>query len=507
MGRFSKGLAKLKEVAEEVAEELDQQQAAAGDSSQAATQDDEVVIPSDIRMFSGCQDHQTSSDVSNTKNFKLRPALGPSGAGGACTNSFLLAQQEVPDQSYSELLQHMRTILKKKGYKQIPELSTSRCVNLKEEFSAEHPNGNGKKKALLIGINYVGTEGELHGCVNDVAKMKKYLKEQGYKNFLELTDDTRKKPTRKNIIEGIQWLTAGAKSGDSLFLHYSGHGGQVEDLNGDEEDGYDSTLIPIDYKTAGQIIDDDLYAMIAGTLPKGVHVTAIMDCCHSGSILDLPYTIRMDGESLRKIQAGEDVVSTYNPSFTMAVATVVGKKIWEKLGFSPDAWEQDFNEDEGGYSSEEDKKKKKKKKKYESEEDDYYSSEEDKKKKKKKKKKYSSEEESEDYYSSEEEKKKKKKDMKTKKKYSSDEDDDYSSDEDYKKKKKKDKKKKKYSSDEDDYSSDEDYKKKKKKDKKKKKKYSSEESCSEDYSSEEEKKKKKKDKKKKKKKYSDSDSD
>jgi len=62
-------------------------------------------------------------------------------------------------------------------------------------------------------------------------------------------------------------------------------------LSGQEVDGQDETIIPIDYEKAGQIVDDDLHEILVAGLPKGVRLTAIMDCCHSGSVFDLPYTV------------------------------------------------------------------------------------------------------------------------------------------------------------------------------------------------------------------------
>lgn len=76
----------------------------------------------------------------------------------------------------------------------------------------------------------------------------------------------------------------------------TGHGGKLRDDNGDEKDGYDETLVPLDYATAGQIRDDDLYKLLVAGLRQGVFATFIMDCCHSGSVLDLPYTFVADGE-------------------------------------------------------------------------------------------------------------------------------------------------------------------------------------------------------------------
>lgn len=66
----------------------------------------------------------------------------------------------------------------------------------------------------------------------------------------------------------------------SLFFHFSGHGGSVRDLNGDEADGMDETILPIDHDRAGQIIDDEIHDVMVRPLQKGVRLTAIFDSCH-----------------------------------------------------------------------------------------------------------------------------------------------------------------------------------------------------------------------------------
>ena len=57
---------------------------------------------------------------------------------------------------------------------------------------------------------------------------------------------------------------------DSLFLHYSGHGSQVRDRSGDEDDNQDEVIMPVDFESAGVISDDVLKALISKKLPKGV---------------------------------------------------------------------------------------------------------------------------------------------------------------------------------------------------------------------------------------------
>ncbi|KAK9720066.1 hypothetical protein K7432_004391 [Basidiobolus ranarum] len=163
-------------------------------------------------------------------------------------------------------------------------------------------NCRGRKKALFIGINYFGTSSELRGCINDVHNVKDFLfnrfgfSEQG---SIILTDDQKdpsKIPTRQNIIQGFRWLVEGASMGDSLFLHFSGHGGSIEDEDGDEVDGFDETIYPVDHERAGVIVDDEIHAICVKNLPAGVRLTAVFDCCHSGTVMDLPFTYKCDGE-------------------------------------------------------------------------------------------------------------------------------------------------------------------------------------------------------------------
>ncbi|GJN88093.1 hypothetical protein Rhopal_001049-T1 [Rhodotorula paludigena] len=161
----------------------------------------------------------------------------------------------------------------------------------------------GKRKALCIGINYTGTSAQLNGCHNDARNLSKFLCERyGYREedivMLMDTPDARgmSLPTRDNIIRAMQWLVQGAQPNDSLFFHFSGHGGQQRATEGDEEDGNDETIYPLDHKTAGIIVDNDMNRILVQPLPRGCRLTAIFDCCHSGSALDLPYMYSTQGK-------------------------------------------------------------------------------------------------------------------------------------------------------------------------------------------------------------------
>jgi len=156
------------------------------------------------------------------------------------------------------------------------------------------------KKALIIGINYIGTSNELHGCINDAMNMKNFLKtEYGFVDkdiffMSDVSEDPKKVPTKKNMIAAIKALVLGVKEGDVAYFSYSGHGSNVLDTSGDERDGKDETLVPLDLDL---IIDDDLRKMLVDPLPKGVKLTCIFDCCHSGTGLDLRYNYQFVGST------------------------------------------------------------------------------------------------------------------------------------------------------------------------------------------------------------------
>ncbi|XP_071934345.1 metacaspase-1 isoform X2 [Coffea arabica] len=162
------------------------------------------------------------------------------------------------------------------------------------------PRVHGRKKAVICGISYRNTRQELRGCIND-AKCMKFLLINRFKfpsdSILMLTEeetDPYRIPTKHNIRMAMYWLVQGCQPGDSLVFHYSGHGSQQRNYNGDEVDGYDETLCPLDFETQGMIVDDEINATIVRPLPRGAKLHAIIDACHSGTVLDLPFLCRMD---------------------------------------------------------------------------------------------------------------------------------------------------------------------------------------------------------------------
>jgi len=165
------------------------------------------------------------------------------------------------------------------------------------------------KKALLVGINYPGTDHALRGCVNDVMMVSEALtREFGFqaKEKRMLTDESA---TTANILERLDWLVEGAQPGDFLHFHYSGHGSQMIDSKydtDDEPDGLDEILCPVDLNWRDKVITDDHLKAIFDRVPKGVHLTVVLDCCHSGTGLDHAENYRPLGIATKAREFGPD---------------------------------------------------------------------------------------------------------------------------------------------------------------------------------------------------------
>lgn len=140
--------------------------------------------------------------------------------------------------------------------------------------------------ALTTGLNavspahYGGWSGELTACEADAKDMAEIATSKGFDVKTLLT----KEATRKNVIDGITKAANTLTSGDIFMLSYSGHGGQLPDLNSDEDDAQDETWCLYD----GELVDDEIYALL-GKFAQGVRILVFSDSCHSGTVTKLPY--------------------------------------------------------------------------------------------------------------------------------------------------------------------------------------------------------------------------
>lgn len=150
------------------------------------------------------------------------------------------------------------------------------------------------KRALIIGISqYPHTTtlswGDIHGT-NDADLIAPTLKAQGYKTTIV----KGKAATAKTIRQKLSQLTSVCKKGDWVYIHFSGHGQPFEDLDGDEEDGWDESIVPYDapiayqkgrYEGSKHIIDDELhtyFSKIQKAIGSNGLLCVVIDACHSG---------------------------------------------------------------------------------------------------------------------------------------------------------------------------------------------------------------------------------
>jgi hypothetical protein len=172
-----------------------------------------------------------------------------------------------------------------------------------------------RKRAFLVGISHYDTTLTGYQWINingveDVNLLSPALNNQGF-TITTLLDE---QATFGNIISQIAQFANKTKKGDIVYLHFSAHGQPVEDLNGDEEDGWDESIVPIDafkiYKKGvyeGQKhLTDDLLNKYTKKLREKIGPTGflyvVIDACHAGT------SSRANDETVR----GTHVGFTYN---------------------------------------------------------------------------------------------------------------------------------------------------------------------------------------------------
>ncbi len=140
------------------------------------------------------------------------------------------------------------------------------------------PNGI----SIHIGLNrvdpnaYEGWDGALAGCENDARDMKTIAESCSYTPTCLLSAEA----TSEAVCGAIGTAGQTLQAGDHLLLTYSGHGGQIPDTNGDEDDAQDETWVLYDR----MLCDDELYAMWS-QFAAGVRIFVLSDSCHSGTVV------------------------------------------------------------------------------------------------------------------------------------------------------------------------------------------------------------------------------
>lgn len=154
-----------------------------------------------------------------------------------------------------------------------------------------------KKVGLMIGISDYESQSakeyvwsKIHG-VNDVNLLSSTLSAQGF-SIKTLLNETA---TAQNIRKELSYLTSNLSKGDIVYIHFSCHGQPIEDLDGDEDDGWDESIVPYDakmeyirggYEGGNHIVDDELqsyFTKIRETVGEEGFLCVVIDACHAGA--------------------------------------------------------------------------------------------------------------------------------------------------------------------------------------------------------------------------------
>lgn len=157
-------------------------------------------------------------------------------------------------------------------------------------------------RALIVGIGNYDTEktgwGKLHGD-NDVNIIVESLQHIGFEN-INIKTLINSQATKSEILKSLKELSTAVKAGDKVIFHFSGHGQPVTDLNGDEDNGLDESVVPYDayrstkykvglnnYLGENHLIDDELFPIfksIKKNVGKSGYFLVTIDACYSKGI-------------------------------------------------------------------------------------------------------------------------------------------------------------------------------------------------------------------------------
>lgn len=153
--------------------------------------------------------------------------------------------------------------------------------------------------ALLVGVNKYQNGNDLRGCCNDVDNSKKILVDiLGYPSG-EIVVLKDKDATKANIVTELYKMIGKLTDGDFGFFHFSGHGSQVADADGDEADGKDELICPHDMDWGKKLyLTDDELSDILATVSHDAWVEVMLDSCHSGTA-----TRVFDGRQTKTIES------------------------------------------------------------------------------------------------------------------------------------------------------------------------------------------------------------
>lgn len=149
-----------------------------------------------------------------------------------------------------------------------------------------------EQRALLVGVGQYAVPGiDLPGIDLDIERMRETLTVMGFEDRQIRSLIDSQATSRKVIGEFRSWLRDGVNAEDRVVFYFSGHGSNVPDLSGDEDDGVDEVLLAHDVRRVTRegkrtligVIDDDTMASLIAGIPSN-NIWIIVDACHSGTV-------------------------------------------------------------------------------------------------------------------------------------------------------------------------------------------------------------------------------
>ena len=209
-------------------------------------------------------------------------------------------------------------------------------------FSKQNKN----KRALLIGINYNKDQfkdDDLNGCVNDLNNLKKFLREKGGftdDNIITLVNEEATKEAIEMEILNLSYYSF-TNPGSDIWLSYSGHGAQISLYNTEKTC---EIICPSDYIYNGIIKDTWLQTNFVRSLHKNTNAFVLMDCCNSGSNLNLPFRYSV----IDRVSLHDD---SYNQSETNKLCNIIKISGCEDDQTSADYFDRQDNQFQGALTN------------------------------------------------------------------------------------------------------------------------------------------------------------
>lgn len=207
-----------------------------------------------------------------------------------------------------------------------------------------------KKQALLIGINYINMpEYRLSGCIDDICNMRNMLIDAyGYNksNIIMLRDDSensRLMPTYENIMRELNDIAS--SDNDEIWIQYSGHGTQFQNVT--DKLLMDNVIVPIDYYNTNYIFDYDIYKILLKIRCRAI---LLFDCCHSGSVGNLPWTFMME-DNKKNSENNGNIITINSNNTTMPNLNIYLLSSCKDNQTSIDGYNREMSQDVGAFSN------------------------------------------------------------------------------------------------------------------------------------------------------------